>query len=71
MLAIRKTGIALGEEELIELERIIIDRDSEAGLALLKKSVYDKIAHAQQNRLKCHLDSSDDAIEGFKVLRRA
>lgn len=69
MLEIRKTGIALDEEEMIELERIMIDRDERAGLVYLKKSVYDKIVHAQQGRLKCHLDTSGDPIRGFQDAR--
>ncbi len=57
MLEIRKTAIALEEEELLELERIVIDRDEKDALVFLKKSVYDKVARSQQGRLKSHLDT--------------
>ena len=69
MLEIRKTGIALDEEELIELERIMIDRDESADLVFLKKSVYDKIGHAQQGRMKSHLDTSEDPVQRFHDAR--
>jgi hypothetical protein len=66
MLEIRKTAICLEEEELIELERIIIDQDEAEALRFLKKRVYDKIASAQRNRLKCHLDTGGNPVEMFK-----
>ena len=66
MLEIRKTAISLEEEELLELERIIIDRDEKEALLFLKKSVYNKVAHSQGGRLKSHLDTSGDTVEGFK-----
>jgi len=50
MLDIRKTAIALEEEELLELEQIIADRDEKEALAFLKKSVYDKIMASQKVR---------------------
>jgi len=50
MIDIRKTAIALDEEELLELERIIVDRDEKEALVFLKKSVYDKVARSQQVR---------------------
>lgn len=66
MLEIRKAAIALEEEELLELERILIDRDEKEALAFLKKSVYEKIARSQQGKLKCHLDTSGDPVAMFK-----
>ncbi len=50
MIEIRKTAIALEEEELLELERIMVDRDETEALDFLKKSVYDKIVESQQVR---------------------
>ena len=50
MLEIRKTAIALEEEELLELERIMVDRDESEALDFLKKSVYDKVVESQQVR---------------------
>ena len=52
VLEIRKTVLSIGESELIELQRIIIDDDQEAALRFLKKSVYEKIMHSQQGKLK-------------------
>jgi hypothetical protein len=50
MIEIRKTAIALEEEELLELERIMVDCDEKEALAFLKKSVYDKVVDSQQVR---------------------
>jgi len=50
MIEIRKTAIALKEEELLELERIIVDCDENEALNFLKKSVYDKVVDSQQVR---------------------
>ena len=66
MLEIRKTAIALDEEELLELERIMIDRDEKEALIFLKKSVYDKVSRSQQGKLKSHLDTGGDPVERFK-----
>ena len=66
MIEIRKTAIALEGEELLELERIMIDRDEPEALIFLKKSVYDKIVRSQQGRLKSHLDTGSDPVERFK-----
>ncbi len=66
MLEIKKTAIALGEQELLELERIVTDGEEKEALAFLKKFVYDRIAHAQQGRLKSHLDTGGDPVERFK-----
>jgi len=67
MLEIRKTAIALDEEELVELERIMIDRDEKEALRFLKKSIYDKVARSQQGKLKSHLDTGGDPVERFKT----
>ena len=50
MLEIRKTAIALEEEELLKLERIMVDCDEKEALAFLKRSVYDKLLSYQQVR---------------------
>lgn len=65
MLEIRKTAIALEEKELLELERIITDHDEKEALRFIKKTVYEKIARSQQGKLKSHLDTSTDPVEGF------
>ena len=50
MIDIRKTAIALDEEELLELERITVDRDEKEALAFLKNSVYDNVVSSQKVR---------------------
>ena len=50
MIQIRKTAIALEEEELLELERIMVDRDEKEALDFLKKSVYNKVVDSQAVR---------------------
>ena len=64
MLEIRKTAISLEERDLLELERIITDSDEKEALQFLKKSIYGRIAQAQQGRLKSHLDTATP-MEGF------
>ena len=53
MLEIRRTAIALGEEELLELECIVVDRDEKEALRFLKKSVYNKVADSQEVKKAC------------------
>ncbi len=64
MLEIRKTAVSLDERDLMELERIITDTDEKEALKFLKKSVYERIIHSQQGRLKSHLDATNP-VEGF------
>ncbi len=66
MLEIRRTAIALDEKELLELERIITDRDAKEALSFLKKAVYNKISRFQQGKLKSHLDTGGDSVEMFR-----
>ena len=65
MLEIRKTAVSLEERDLLELERIVTDSDEKEALRFLKKYIYDRIAQAQQGRLKSHLDAANP-VEGFK-----
>ncbi len=65
MLEIRKAAISLDEAEVLELERVITDRDEKEAIAFLKRCVYDRILHAQQGRLKSHLDSGDNPVDRF------
>jgi len=67
MLEIRKTAILLDEKELLELERVMTDRDKEAAIRFLKKSVYDKVICSQQGKLKCHLDTDGNPVDAFKA----
>lgn len=66
MLEIKKTAIAFDEKDLIKLEEIITDQDEAEALKFLKHAVYNKIARGQQNRLKFHIDTRGDPVEGFK-----
>ena len=64
MLEIRKAAVSFDEKDVMELERIVTDNDKEEAFKFLKKSVYDRIAHAQQGKLKSHLDAASP-VEGF------
>ena len=65
MLEIRKTAVSFDEQDLMELETIITDNDEKEALSFLKKSIYDRILHAQQGRLKSHLDGGGNPVERF------
>ena len=69
MLEIRKTAVSLDEKDLMELEGIIIDSDEKEAFQFLKNSIYDRISHAQQGRLKSHLDTSADPVKQFRESR--
>ena len=64
MLEIKKSAVSFDESDLIELERIVTDSDEKEALRFIKKSIYDRILHAQQGRLKSHLDAANP-VEGF------
>ena len=66
MLEIRRAAIAFDENELLQLEQLVTDRDEKGALRFLKKAVYDKIVRSQQGRLKSHLDTGGDPVERFK-----
>jgi hypothetical protein len=64
MLEIRKSAISLEEEEVMELERIVLDSDQQEALGFLRKCVYERILRSQQGRLRSHLESANP-VEGF------
>jgi len=66
MLEIKKTGISFDEKDLMKLEEIITDQDEAEALKFLKRAVYNKITRGQQDRLKSHLDTREDPVEGFR-----
>jgi len=66
MLEIRKAAIAFDENELLQLERIVTDRDEKEALRFLRRAVYNKIVRSQQGKLKSHLDTGGDVVERFK-----
>ncbi len=49
MLKIKRTAIALDEEDLLKLERIVTDRDEKEAFRFLRKTVYDKVDHSQRH----------------------
>ena len=58
MLQIKRTAITLEEEEMLELEQIVTDRDDEAALKFVRKAVYNKIARSQRGKLQPDLSDS-------------
>ena len=66
MLEIKPSVVSLSSEEMMELERIVTDGDREEAFQFLRKSVYNKIAKSQSNRLACHLDGGGDPVSKFK-----
>ena len=66
MLKGRKTAVALEEEDLVELQRIIIDRDEKEALKFLKV-VFDKVLRFQKGILRPYLDTGGEStVERFK-----
>ena len=65
MLEIRKTAVAFDENDLLELERIVIDGDEKGALLFLRKAVYNKITLSQQGKLKSHLDTGANPVQGL------
>lgn len=64
MLEIQRVAVSFDESDLMQLERIVTDGDEKEALIFVKKSVYDRILHAQQGKLKSHLDGVNP-VEGF------
>jgi len=49
MLEIRRTAIALDENELLELKRIITNGNKKEALRFLAKTVYEKVVKSQRH----------------------
>ena len=64
MLEIKKTVLSFDEQDIMELERIVTDGDDKEALRFVKRSIYERILHSQQGKLKSHLDGTN-SIEGF------
>ena len=60
-----KKAVPLEPQDLMELERIIIDEDHEGAFLFLKKNIYRKLVSSQDNRLKSHLDGCHDSASSF------
>jgi len=50
MLEITRKGIPLEAQDVMELERIIIDEDHEGAYRFLKKNIYRRLLSFQENR---------------------
>jgi hypothetical protein len=64
MIEIKKTAVSFDEGDIMELERIVTDDDEKEALRFVKKSIYERILHSQQGKLKSHLDAANP-VEGF------
>ena len=64
MLEARKTVVSFDEQDIVELQRIVIDSDEKEALKFVKKAIYERILHSQQGKLKSHLDAANP-VEGF------
>ncbi len=53
-LEIKKTAVSFEPDEVMEVERIVLDADGRAALEFLKKSVYGKMVASQKARLHSH-----------------
>ena len=62
-----KEAIAFDSDELLELEMILVDEDTEAALEFLRRAVWKKIQLTRQGRLKCRLDyGATDTVADFE-----
>ena len=50
MLEIEKTPLTLDEQDLLDLERILVDRDEKEAFVFLKQSVYEKLRAYQRGK---------------------
>ena len=64
MLEIRKSAVSFDEQDIMEIERIVTDGDEKEAFRFVKKTIYDRILHSQQGKLKSHLDAANP-VEGF------
>jgi len=65
MLEIKKKTLTLEPQEVMELERIIIDEDREGAFQFLKKNIYQRFISSQEDHLKSHLDGCCDPAGSF------
>lgn len=70
MLEMTKKAVPLEPQDLMELERIIIDEDHEGAFLFLKKNIYRKLVSSQDNRLKSHLDGCHDPASSFAATKK-
>ena len=56
-MAVRTVTVSLTEQERLELEEIIIDRNRDAALDFLERAIHQKIMRAEHGRMKSHLET--------------
>jgi hypothetical protein len=66
MLEIKKSAVSFNEEELIELERIMIDEDHDGAYQFLKKNIYRRLETSREGKLKSHLNGDQDPASSFQ-----
>ena len=64
-MKLKKKTLTLEPQEVMELERIIIDEDREGAFQFLKKNIYQRFISSQQDHLKSHLDGCSDPVSIF------
>jgi len=62
--------VTLEPEEVLELERIITDRDQRGAYSFLKKRVYKKLVRSEEGKLKSHLNAQGDPAGSFAAKNR-
>ena len=70
MLEITRKAIPLEPQEVMELERIIMDEDHDSAYCFLKKNIYQKALSSQENRLESHLDGCHDPGSTFAAAKK-
>lgn len=65
MLEITRKTLTLEPQEVMEMERIVMDEDQAEALIFLKKKIYHRLLASQENRLKSHLDGCQDTVSTF------
>ena len=65
MLEITKKALTLEPQEVMELERIIIDDDREGAFQFLKKNIYQRFISSQEDHFKSNLDGCSDPMSSF------
>ena len=66
MLEITKKTVSLEPQEVMELDRIMIDEDKAGAYSFLKKIIYHRLAASEDGHLKSHLDGCSDPAGSFK-----
>jgi len=70
MLDIERKTLTLEPQEVMELERSIIDEDRESAYRFLRKNIYLKFVKSQEDHLKSHLDGASDPAASFSAANK-